>query len=138
MGAIVPDLVLEETGELRDALHAHGLTMPLLVAPSTPPQRAARIAECASGFVYVVSRLGVTGAAQAPDLAPLEAQLGLLRGLTEKPLAVGFGVSRPEEVQRIGSLADAVVVGSALVGAYEGLRGLRAARRVSEFARALR
>ena len=96
-GAIVPDLALEESDELRYALHARGLEMPLLVAPSTTRARAQRIAEAATGFVYVVSRLGVTGAGKTPDFAPFEAQLAMLREVTKKPLAVGFGLSRPRK-----------------------------------------
>ena len=98
-GAIVPDVALEESAELRAALQAKGLAMPLLVAPSTPQQRAARIADAATGFVYVVSRLGVTGAGTAVDFAPLRRQLASLRELTNKPLAVGFGLSRPQDVR---------------------------------------
>jgi tryptophan synthase alpha chain len=132
-GAIVPDLALEESEELRSALHARGLEMPLLVAPSTPLERAARIADAATGFVYVVSRLGVTGAGKTPDFEPLRAQLAMLREVTSKPLAVGFGLSRAAEVREVARLADGVVVGSALVDAYAGASGADAARRVSEF-----
>jgi tryptophan synthase alpha chain len=106
-GAIVPDIALEESAGLRDALAAHGLEMPLLVAPSTPRERAARIAEAAGGFVYLVSRLGVTGAGAAPDFAPMRAQAAMLRDVTAKPLAIGFGVSRPEHVREVASMAAA-------------------------------
>jgi tryptophan synthase alpha chain len=136
-GAIVPDVALDESAELRAALQAQGLTMPLLVAPSTPHQRAARIADAATGFIYVVSRLGVTGAGCAPDFAPLRRQLGSLRELTNKPLAVGFGVSRPQDVRNVGMLADGVVVGSALIDAYAGTRGQEAAARVRDYVGAL-
>ena len=132
-GAIVPDLALEESEELRSALRARALEMPLLVAPSTPRARAQRIADAATGFVYVVSRLGVTGAGTTPDFAPLEAQLAMLREVTNKPLAVGFGLSRPAEVRRVAALADGVVVGSALIDAYAQAKGDEAASRVSEF-----
>jgi tryptophan synthase alpha chain len=133
-GAIVPDVALEESSELRDALQAHGLAMPLLVAPSTPPQRAKRIADATSGFLYVVSRLGVTGAGSIPDFTPLRRQLDSLRAITRKPLAVGFGLSRPVDVANAAATpADAVVVGSALIDAYAGWSGEGAARRVSEF-----
>jgi len=132
-GAIVPDVALEESAELRAALGARGLEMPLLVAPSTPHQRAARIADAATGFVYVVSRLGVTGAGHAPDFAPLRRQLASLREVTKKPLAVGFGVTSPQDVRNLGSLADAVVVGSALIDSYAGTRAQPAAARVRDF-----
>ncbi|HTX58170.1 MAG TPA: tryptophan synthase subunit alpha [Verrucomicrobiae bacterium] len=136
-GAIVPDVALEETGELRAALASAGVAMPLLVAPSTPPERAARIAAAASGFVYVVSRLGVTGAGAAPAFGPVRAQLAALRALTGKPLAVGFGVSRSEHVREIAGAADGVIVGSALIDAYAGLDGAAAAAAAGSFAQAL-
>jgi tryptophan synthase alpha chain len=107
--------------------------MPLLVAPSTPQQRAERIVAAATGFVYVVSRLGVTGTGYALDFAPLRRQLASLRELTSKPLAVGFGLSRPQDVRNVGTLADGVVVGSALIDAYAGTRGQEAAARVRDF-----
>ena len=132
-GAIVPDCALEESLDVRLALRRYGLEMPLLVAPTTKRERAARIAEASSGFVYVVSRLGVTGAAKTPNFAPLCAQLTMLRELTDKPLAVGFGLSRPDDVREIASLADGVVVGSALIDSYAGTRGDEAARRVAAF-----
>jgi len=132
-GAIVPDVALEESGELRDALRAESLAMPLLVAPSTPRERAARIAAASSGFVYVVSRLGVTGASAAPKLDTLRVQLAMLRELTQEPLAVGFGLHRATDVRDVAPFADGVVVGSALVDAYAGSRGADAARRVTEF-----
>jgi tryptophan synthase alpha chain len=131
-GAIVPDCALEESAPLRDALHVHGLEMPLLVAPSTTRERAKRIAEAASGFVYVVSRLGVTGARTSPDFGPLKAQLAMLRELTAKPLAVGFGLSRASEVREIAACADGVVVGSALIDSYADAKA-EAADRVTEF-----
>jgi tryptophan synthase alpha chain len=132
-GAIVPDVALEESAELWAALGANGLAMPLLVAPSTPHERATRIADAATGFVYVVSRLGVTGAGLAPDFAPLRRQLASLREVTNKPLAVGFGVTRAQDVHDVGSLADAVVVGSALIDSYAGTRAREAAGRVRDF-----
>jgi tryptophan synthase alpha chain len=136
-GAIVPDVALEESAELRAALAAHGIEMPLLVAPSTPRERAKRIAEAAGGFVYVVSRLGVTGAGDAPDFTPMHAQIAMLRGVTEKPLAIGFGVSRPEHVREVARLADGFIVGSALIDAYAGTSGDAAAVSVRDFARPL-
>lgn len=136
-GVIVPDIALEEGQELREALAAHGLQMPLLVAPSTPRERAARIAEAATGFVYVVSRLGVTGAGAAPDFTPLRKQIAMLREVTSKPLAVGFGISTPEHAREVRGIVDAIIVGSALIDAYGGTRGEEAARRAGEFAHTL-
>jgi len=132
-GAIVPDVALEESAPLRAALLARGLAMPLLVAPSTPRERAARIAEATSGFIYVVSRLGVTGAGTAPDLSPLRRQLAMLREITTQPLAVGFGIGGAADVAPIAALADGVVVGSALIDSYAGSNGDEAAQRVRDF-----
>jgi tryptophan synthase alpha chain len=131
-GAIVPDVALEESAPLRGALAQRGVAMPLLVAPSTPLPRAERIAQAATGFLYVVSRLGVTGAGSAPDFAPLQKQLSALRQKTNKPLAVGFGLSRVADVRNVARFADAVVVGSALIDSYAGSRGTEAARRVRD------
>ncbi len=136
-GAIVPDCALEESASLRGALHAQGLEMPLLVAPSTTRSRAERIADAATGFVYVVSRLGVTGAGKTPRFEPLRAQLAMLRELTEKPLAVGFGLRGVAEIREIAAFADGVVVGSALIDACAGALGDEAARRVEAFVRPL-
>ena len=136
-GAIVPDVALEEAEELRAALARNCLQMPLLVAPSTPRDRAARIAEASSGFVYVVSRLGVTGAGAAPDFAPLHSQIAMLREVTDKPLAVGFGISKPEHVKAVRYLVDGVIVGSALIDAYAGTQGEEAGNRARNFAQAL-
>jgi tryptophan synthase alpha chain len=132
-GAIVPDVALEESSELRCALAERDLCMPLLVAPSTPLQRAKRIAEATTGFLYVVSRLGVTGAGNAPDFEPLRKQLESLREATAKPLAVGFGIGGAQDIRNVGGLADAVVVGSALIDAYAGRAGEDAQRRVRRF-----
>lgn len=137
-GVIVPDIALEEGAELRQALSGARLEMPLLVAPSTSRERAARIAEASSGFVYVVSRLGVTGAGAAPDFSPLRKQIRMLREVTRKPLAVGFGISRPEHVREIAELVDGVIVGSALIDAYAGTRGEEAARRAGELCASLK
>jgi tryptophan synthase alpha chain len=133
-GAIVPDCALEESEALRLALAANGLEMPLLVAPSTTPQRAKHIAAAATGFVYVVSRLGVTGTAKTPEFTPLRAQLAMLRERTEMPLAVGFGLRTPAEIKEIVGFADGVVVGSALIDACAGYRGDEAAQRAGAFA----
>ena len=107
--------------------------MPLLVAPSTPRERAARIADATSGFIYVVSRHGETGSWTPPDLSPLRRQLAMLREITTKPLAVGFGIGGAADVAPIAALADGVVVGSALIDSYAGSSGDEAAQRVRDF-----
>jgi tryptophan synthase alpha chain len=138
-GVIVPDAALEETAELREIFARHELAMPLLVAPSTSRERAGRIAEASTGFVYVVSRLGVTGAGSAPNFAPLRTQVAMLRELTEKPLAVGFGVSTAGHVREVAPIADGIIIGSALIDTYASLnaRGKAAADLVGKTARML-
>ena len=115
-GAIVPDLPLEEAAPLREALAQQDLDLVPLVAPTTPPARAAAIAKTARGFVYCVSVTGVTGArAQLPD--DLAARLAGLRAVSPVPVAVGFGISLPEHAAALKGKADGIVVGTALVAA---------------------
>jgi tryptophan synthase alpha chain len=130
---IVPDIPLEEGQALSVTLAANGLDMPLLVAPSTKPERAKRIAAQSTGFIYVVSRLGVTGTGTRPSIEAMRAQIGVLRNLTDEPLAVGFGVSKPEHVREVATLADGIIVGSALIDAYAGASTEEAVRRVQAF-----
>ncbi len=113
-GFIFPDLPVEESDDACAAAKEAGLILSLLVAPSTPIDRAERIASASTGFVYVVSRAGITGA--GASLPPeLPERLTRLRGVTALPMAVGFGVSGPEHVASVVSVADAAIVGSALV-----------------------
>lgn len=136
-GVIVPDIPLEEGAELASTLASEGLDMPLLVAPSTSRERAAKIAAQSSGFIYVVSRLGVTGAGMQASLDRLRSQVAMLRGITEKPLAVGFGVSSPDDVRELATVADGIIVGSALIDAYAAHAPAQASQRVSTFVRPL-
>lgn len=138
LGAIVPDVPLEELDAFRPAFHAEGLAVPLLVAPTTPPERAARIAAASDGFVYVVSRLGVTSARRDPDIAWIEFAVGGLRRASAKPLAVGFGISTPEHVAAIGKIADGAIVGSALIDRIAGSDGTAAAAAARDYVRSLR
>ncbi|MGH7608398.1 MAG: tryptophan synthase subunit alpha [Candidatus Dormibacteria bacterium] len=137
-GVIVPDLSVEEAEPLRERLQAHDLALPLMVAPSTPPERARGIALASSGFVYLVSRLGVTGEATAPGVASLEARLATLGRPQGLPIAVGFGISSPDQVRRVAALADGVVVGSALVSSFAGAGGTAAAALASAYVGSLR
>jgi len=136
-GVIVPDITLEESEPLRLSLGAHAIPMPLLIAPSTPRERAARIADQSGAFVYVVSRLGVTGAGTSPDMEPLRAQLSMLRALTAKPLAAGFGISTREQLEAVRELVDGVIVGSALIDAFANSHGQEAARKARDFVKRL-
>jgi tryptophan synthase alpha chain len=138
VGAIVPDVPLEELDAFAPPLRAAGLAIPLLIAPTTPAPRAARIAAESTGFVYLVSRLGVTGARREPDVAWAAGTIERLRAPTTLPLAVGFGISTPAQVAAVGAVADGVIVGSALIDAYAGFRGAEAARKAGAYAASLR
>jgi tryptophan synthase alpha chain len=111
---IIPDLPLEEQGEIDEALAGHGLALAPLVAPTTPPERLAAIRAAARGFVYVVSTRGVTGERQGlpPELEQLVAEV---KKEASVPAAVGFGISTPEQAAEVGSIADGVIIGSRLV-----------------------
>lgn len=112
-GYIVPDLPAEEAGEIADALRPHGVDLIFLVAPTSTDERIAEVARRGSGWVYCVSTTGVTGArASLPDLKPYVERV---RGQTDLPIAVGFGVSSPDHVAQIGAIADGAVVASALL-----------------------
>lgn len=117
-GVLVTDLPLEEGGSLRAGLERNGLDPILLLAPTSNRDRIERTAAEARGFLYLISRTGVTGArGNLPD--GLEEWIGRVREATALPLAVGFGISSPGQVSAIGRIADGVVVGSALVASVE-------------------
>jgi tryptophan synthase alpha chain len=113
-GVLVTDLPPEEAGEWVAAARAADLDTVFLASPTSPPERLRRVAEASRGFVYAISRTGVTGERQAlsEDARPL---VGRLRALTTVPVALGFGLSTPEQVREAAAVADGVVVGSALV-----------------------
>lgn len=115
-GVLVTDLPLGADDAREAWLAASPLAFVRLVAPTTPRERMAKIAEHGRGFVYLISRLGVTGerTALAPELAGTVAQL---RSVTDLPICVGFGISRPDEARTVAAMADGVVVGSAIVRA---------------------
>jgi tryptophan synthase alpha chain len=117
-GALVTDLTVEEAGDYRRLMAEHNLDPIFLAAPTSPDQRLKRICEACQGFVYAVSRTGVTGtqrelAGDARDLVKR------LRKFTKLPVAVGFGISNAEQFAQVGGFADAAVVGSAIVQAVE-------------------
>ncbi|HEY6538472.1 MAG TPA: tryptophan synthase subunit alpha, partial [Candidatus Dormibacteraeota bacterium] len=136
-GVIIPDVTLEVVEDVRGPLHQQGLALPLLISPTTRSERAARIAAASDGFIYIVSRMGVTGAGQGPDLEWCKAQVELLRRVTDKPLAVGFGISTPEQVAEVAAWSDGVIVGSGLVAAYAGSSGAEAAERAGRYVEGL-
>src|SRR6266481_9194311 len=113
-GVLITDLTPEESDDYRRILAAHHLDTIFLGAPTSTDERLAKIAAASSGFLYLISRTGVTGAKDAlPDDLP--ALLRRARSVTRLPIAVGFGISLPGHVSVLGGLADAAVVGSALV-----------------------
>ena len=117
-GVLATDLSLEESVEYRRILAMHHLDTIFLCAPTSTDERLASIAACSSGFLYLVSRTGVTGAKDTlPDDLP--SLLRRVRNFTTLPIAVGFGISLPGHVTLLGGLADAAVVGSSLVSEIE-------------------
>jgi tryptophan synthase alpha chain len=113
-GAVVPDLPAEEADELAKLAADRDFKLVLLVTPTTSPQRAEKIVKACGGFVYVVSVVGITGERDRLPAA-LREQIARLRTMTDLPLCVGFGVSRPEHVRELKEIADGVIVGTALV-----------------------
>jgi tryptophan synthase alpha chain len=113
-GLIVPDLPVEESAELARICQARELSLIQLVTPTTPRERAVRIAETSTGFLYYVSVAGITGERTAlpPELID---NVGWLRTQTDLPICIGFGISRPEHVKLLAPVADGLIVGSAIV-----------------------
>jgi tryptophan synthase alpha chain len=113
-GVLVLDLPIEEADEFRALLASRGIDTILLLSPTTTDDRLRRAASVGSGFLYAISRLGVTGARDAiADGA--EEMVRRIRAVSSLPIALGFGISKPEHVREVGRWADAAVVGSGLV-----------------------
>lgn len=132
-GILASDLTVEESGFFVDVMKKAGLNTVFLVAPTSSPERIRKIAATSTGFLYAVSRTGVTGERQelAVDLRDF---LKTLRSHTDVPIAVGFGISQPEHVKAVWQDADGAVVGSALVRAIEENAGFSdVADRVARF-----
>jgi len=125
-GVLITDVTPEEGGEYRAAMASRGLDTIFLAAPTSTDARLALIAKSSSGFLYLISRTGVTGAKDqlAEELPALARRV---RRVTELPIAVGFGISQPGHVAVLGGLADAAVVGSALVEEIERAETVEAA-----------
>jgi tryptophan synthase alpha chain len=136
-GILVTDLTPEEAGRFSAMLRAHEIDLIFLVAPTSTDQRLKMIAERASGFIYAVSRAGVTGAREDVS-AETEKLVNRVRTVSNLPVAVGFGISRPEHVSDVWRYADAVVVGSALVKMIEDNSGNSdLVREIGQFAASL-
>jgi tryptophan synthase alpha chain len=113
-GAIVPDLLVEEADELAAICRKADFSLIQLVTPTTPRERAVRIARSSTGFLYYVSVTGITG--ERTELpASLLDNVAWLRTQTDLPICIGFGISQPEHVQRLAPVADGLIVGSAIV-----------------------
>lgn len=112
-GFIFPDAPLESSAELTARARDAGMVASLLIAPTTPPERAARIAAASSGFIYLLARAGITG--ERDDAPRIDRRVRQLREMTDRPIACGFGISTPEHVRAVVHDADAAIVGSALV-----------------------
>lgn len=113
-GLIVPDLPLEESRPLADVCRHEQISLIQLITPTTPRERAKRIAEQTTGFIYYVSVVGITG--ERKELPPeVVDNVAWLREQTDLPICIGFGISRPEHVRMLAPVADGLIVGSALV-----------------------
>ena len=132
---LITDLIPEEADPWIAAFREHGIDLIFLVAPTTSDERVTRIAQQTSGFIYAVSRAGVTG---ARDEMPRDAELLVkrVRAVSDLPVAVGFGISTPEQVRQVWRFADAAVIGSAIVSEIEKLPDSpQLVNRIGEFAR---
>jgi len=136
-GVLLTDMIVEEAGEYLEAMHAHKLAPVFLAAPTSPDARLKAIAGVSQGFVYAISRVGITGTQQkvAGDAAELVTRL---RKFTKLPIAVGFGISNAEHVKAVGEFADAAVIGSALVALIEKSAPADAAAAIGQFIAGLR
>jgi tryptophan synthase alpha chain len=131
-GVLLTDMIVEEAGEYLEAMRDCALAPVFLAAPTSPDARLKAIAGASKGFVYAISRLGITGTQQkvAGDAAELVARL---RQFTTLPIAVGFGISNADHVKAVGEFADAAVIGSALVALIEKTPPAEAASTVGCF-----
>ena len=136
-GVLLTDMIVEEAGEYLEAMHAHKLAPVFLAAPTSPDARLKAIAGASQGFVYAISRVGITGTQQkvAGDASELVTRL---RKFTRLPIAVGFGISNAEHVKSVGEFADAAVIGSALVALIEKSAPADAAAAIGQFIAGLR
>ena len=137
-GVLVLDLPIEEAEEFRALLGSRGIDTILLLSPTTTDERLRRAASLGSGFLYAISRLGVTGAREHVASGAQE-MVERIRAVSTLPVALGFGISKPEHVREVGRWADAAVVGSALVNVIaEAGSSADLNRRVEEYVRWLK
>jgi len=136
-GFIVPDLPAEESDTLRAACAAHGRDLIFMVAPTSTDERLAVAAERGSGFLYCVSVTGVTGAREKMS-DTLGEYIARIRRHTDLPLAIGFGISKPEHVRQVGEIADGAIVGAALINALNAVPDEEKPAAAARFVRYLR
>jgi tryptophan synthase alpha chain len=130
-GFIIPDLAYEESAKTRDLIAKHGGILSFLIAPTTPDARAEQIAKASTGFIYLLARAGITG--EQSELPPdLSVRVDRMRKISSLPITVGFGVSTDNHVRQVVSVADAAIVGSAIVRRITEARELGADEVVSK------
>lgn len=135
-GVLVTDMIVEEASEYLAALERHKLAPIFLAAPTSPDARLEKIAAVSKGFVYAISRVGITGTQQALA-SDAESLVKRLRRYTSLPIAVGFGVSNAEHFAAVGKFADAAVIGSALVAIIEKSEPSEAPSSIARFIQGL-
>ena len=136
-GVLVTDMIVEEAGEYLSHLDRHKLAPIFLAAPTSPDERLERIAAASRGFVYAISRMGITGTQQALA-ADAKKLVSRLRRSTELPIAVGFGISNADHFAAVGDFADAAVIGSALVKIVVESAAQDAPNSIARFIKSLR
>ena len=136
-GVLATDMIVEEAAEYLEHLRRHHLAPIFLVAPTSPDERLKKIAAVSDGFIYAISRVGITGTqtSLAAEAAPLVERL---RRYTKLPVAVGFGVSNAGHVAEVGKFADAAVIGSAIVSAIDRVGRVEAPSSIARFIEGLR
>jgi len=136
-GVLLTDMIVEEAGEYLRVMQENDLAPVFLAAPTSPDERLKAIAENSRGFVYAISRVGITGT-QTELASDAEGLVSRLRKFTKLPIALGFGVSNAEHVKAVSKFADAAVVGSAIVALIEKTPQAEAAQAVGKFVRSLK
>jgi len=136
-GVLLTDMIVEEAGEYLQVMRENDLAPVFLAAPTSPDERLKAIAENSRGFVYAISRVGITGT-QTELASDAQGLVKRIKKFTTLPVALGFGVSTAAHVKAVAEFADAAVVGSAIVGLIEKTPAGEEAKAVGEFVRALR
>jgi tryptophan synthase alpha chain len=136
-GVLITDMIVEEADEYLEHLHRHQLAPIFLAAPTSPDERLQRIAQASQGFVYAISRTGITGTQQtlASDAEQL---VNRLRKFTDLPVVVGFGISNAEHFATVAEFADAAAIGSAIVALVEQSTAQEAPNSIARFIKGLR